>query len=121
MMKALEIPINDQFIGREQEIKQINEICMHSGSKILIVYGRRRIGKTELLEQSLRNRNLLKFEGRENTSAKEQMKFVMQQLSFYAEEPLLARIALDDWIDVLKEIALRTKEGFWTIYFEEVQ
>jgi len=40
-------------------------------ASIVIVYGRRRIGKTELLEQAFRTRNILKFEGREGLNEKE--------------------------------------------------
>ena len=77
-MKIYQVPENKSVVGREQEIKQLHEICMQPDSKILIVYGRRRVGKTELLEQSFRTRGLLKFEGRENKPQKEQMQFVMQ-------------------------------------------
>lgn len=120
-MKKYQVVANKNFIGREPEIQQLNEISLQPEAKILVVYGRRRVGKTELLEQTLSHRKLLKFEGRENRTQHEQMQFVMQQLASYAEEPSLARIALDDWVDVLKEIAFRTKKGIWTIYFEELQ
>ncbi len=120
-MKTHEIPTNEDFVGRKHEIKLINEIQAQIGSKIIIMYGRRRIGKTELLEQSFLKRGLLKFEGRENKLEQEQMQFVMQQLAVYSEEPLLTRVAVNDWVEVLKEIASRTKTGTWTIYFEEIQ
>ncbi len=121
-MKYYQVPENKHFVDREQEVKHLNEICRKPGSKILVVYGRRRVGKTELLEQTLRKRGgLLKFEGRENRSQPEQMQFVMQQLAVYAEEPLLGRLGVEDWVEVLKEIAERTKKGCWTVYFEEVQ
>ena len=120
-MKTFQVADNKHFIGREREIEQLHDIEAQKGSKILVVYGRRRIGKTELLEQSFRKRGLLKFEGRESKPQKEQMQFVMQQLAAYAEEPLLARISVDDWVVVLQEIAARTKTGIWTVYFEEVQ
>ncbi len=120
-MKPYQVPENKRFVGREEELKRLDEICSERGSKILVVYGRRRVGKTELLEQTLRDRGLLKFEGRENRSEQQQMQFVMEQLGAYAEEPLLARVPVQDWVDVLKEIAERTKKGRWTVYFEEVQ
>lgn len=120
-MEKYQVPENKHFIGREEEVKELKEISTQPGSKILVVYGRRRVGKTELLEQTLRNRGLLKFEGRENRTELQQMEFVMQQLASYAEDPLLARLALTDWVEVLKEIAERTKKGRWTVYFEEVQ
>jgi len=120
-MKQFQVPENKHFVGREKEVKRLEEICAVPGSKILVVYGRRRVGKTELLEQTLRTRGLLKFEGRENKPQQQQMQFVMRQLASYAEEPLLARLPVEDWVEVLKEIAERTKKGTWTVYFEEVQ
>lgn len=120
-MKEYQVPENKGFVGREEEVKELREICAQSGSKILVVYGRRRVGKTELLEQNFRKRGLLKFEGRENRTELQQMEFVMQQLATYANDPLLARLIVKDWVEVLKEIAERTKKGCWTVYFEEVQ
>ena len=120
-MKTYQISENKGFIGREHEIAQIQEICSQTGSKIIVVYGRRRVGKTELLEQTFGNRNLLKFEGRENIPEQKQMMFVIEQLAMYAEEKILERVSLNDWVEVLKEIASKTKTGKWTIYFEELQ
>ncbi len=120
-MKQFQVPENKGFVGREHEVKELEEFCAKSGSKILIVYGRRRVGKTELLEQTFRGRGLLKFEGREKQPQEKQMAFVMQQLAEYAQEPLLARLEVKDWVEVFKEIAERTKKGRWTIYFEELQ
>ncbi|MBS0654307.1 MAG: AAA family ATPase [Verrucomicrobia bacterium] len=120
-MKSYQVTENENFVGREPEQNQLHEISTKQGSKILIVYGRRRVGKTELLEQTFCDRYLLKFEGRENLPQHDQMKFVMRQLAEYADEPLLSRVAVDDWVEVLKEIAKRTQDGVWTVYFEEVQ
>ena len=52
-----------RFIGREQELKRIQEAANSGEASILIVYGRRRVGKTELIEHSLAKRNLVKMEG----------------------------------------------------------
>ncbi len=120
-MKPYQVPENKRFVGRQHEVKTLDHLCGKPGSKILVVYGRRRVGKTELLEQTFRTRGLLKFEGRENRTQKQQMQFVMQQLASYADEPLLARLVVEDWVEVFKEIAERTKSGRWTVYFEEVQ
>src|SRR3990167_7154511 len=87
----------------------------------VIVYGRRRIGKTELLEQTFRDRNILKFEGIENEIEEHQRAFVMRQLSHYADEPLLKQLKTENWLDVFNAIYRYTEKGSWTIYFEEVQ
>ena len=120
-MKQFQVPENKHFVGRQHEVKELEELCEKPDAKIIVVYGRRRVGKTELLEQTLRTNGLLKFEGRENRTEEQQMQFVMEQLAEYAGEPLLARLVVNDWIEVFKEIAERTKKGRWTVYFEEVQ
>lgn len=120
-MKYYVIEINKEFIDREYEISRLGMINNSLGPHIIIVYGRRRVGKTELLEQVFRNRQLLKFEGRDKISPAQQMRFVMQQLAQYAEQPLLAQVEVASWVDVLIHIAEAAKNGVCTLYFEEVQ
>src|SRR5690242_20051411 len=120
-MKPYLIDKNEYFIGRAFETHYLSEIAETKGAKIIIVYGRRRVGKTELLEQIFRDRNLIKFEGLENLSPTEQQHFVMQQLAEYAEEPLLAKVQVSDWSEVLHAIADKVRTGKWTLYFEELQ
>ncbi|MDQ2993831.1 MAG: ATP-binding protein [Pseudomonadota bacterium] len=115
------IPINTKFVGREFEISRIAKIVAAKISAIIIVYGRRRIGKTELLEQCFRERNVLKFEGKEKQSELMQMRHVLNELSKYASEPLLQMIEPKNWQEVFEIIHRYTQQGQWTIYFEEVQ
>lgn len=120
-MKFYLIEKNNEFIDRDYEISILENIKQKLGSHIIVVYGRRRVGKTELLEQAFRERNLLKFEGREKLLPLEQMHFVMQQLALYTEQPLLTKVEITSWVDVLMHIADATKDGIFTLYFEEVQ
>lgn len=115
------IQLNQSFIGRSDERKQLALLQEDTNSNILIVYGRRRVGKTELIEQSFRKRNILKFEGAQNQDELNQQQLVMRKLSEYANEPMLKKIAIDRWLDVFDNISNYTKEGTWTIYFEELQ
>jgi len=109
------------FIGRVEEIKKLTQIGNGKEAALLIVYGRRRVGKTELIEHVYCDRNVLKFEGIEGYQQEQQQQIVMQQLADYAEEPLLRNVVVDNWIDVFRHIHRYTEEGTWTIYFEEVQ
>ena len=112
---------NKGFIGRGAERNLLQEISAQNQSAILIVYGRRRVGKTELIEQTYRQRNLLKFEGIAGQGQAAQMKVVMQQLAEYVQQPLLKQVQVSNWIEVFAHIYEYTKQGNWTIYFEEVQ
>lgn len=46
------------FIGRNEEIKAINRLLDKDGFQAGIIYGRRRLGKTELLKHTLLNKNV---------------------------------------------------------------
>ena len=120
-MKPLSIQVNRNFVGRAFELNKLHQISSTKESNIIVVYGRRRIGKTELLEQGFRNRNLLKFEGIEGLSGKAQLSHVMNQLADYTEDRCLLSFTIDTWRDFFKLLAKYTNNGKWTIYFEELQ
>lgn len=121
MINTESIQPNMNFVGREFEREMLEKIADTQSPAIIILYGRRRVGKTELLEQTFSHRNILKFEGIEGKDATYQMQGVMQQLSRYADQPLLRNLRIDNWVDVFRQIHEYTKKGIWTIYFEEVQ
>lgn len=109
------------FVGRHAEWERLTSIGHTKEPAILIVYGRRRVGKTELLEQVYAERNILKFEGIRGKSQVDQKAHVLWQLSEYMQDPLIGKLKMDTWVEVFKLIYDSVPEGKWTIYFEEVQ
>src|SRR5258706_9087072 len=95
--------MND-FVGRHTEWNRLTALGKNKEPSILIVYGRRRIGKTELLEQVYADRNILKFEGVQGKSQEAQMDHVLWQLSEYVQNSLIAKIKVTSWIEVFKLI-----------------
>ena len=120
-MKPLKIKIKKDFIGRISELEKLQKIATTKEASIIIMYGRRRIGKTELLEQAFKDRNILKFEGIEGLSEIAQFANVMSQLSTYTREPLLAKTVIESWREFFQLLAKHTAKGIWTIYLEELQ
>jgi AAA+ ATPase superfamily predicted ATPase len=120
-MKPLRVKIKKNFIGRTVELERLHNIGVSQEASIVIMYGRRRIGKTELLEQAFRDRNLLKFEGIEGLTQKAQLAHVMNQLATYAESRLLAKTVLSSWREFFELLYDYARKGRWTIYLEELQ
>lgn len=56
------------FIGRDQELKQLNNLYNDNSFQFLVMYGRRRIGKTELLKEFSKNKDVLFFSALEKKS-----------------------------------------------------
>lgn len=54
-MKLYQVKANDHFIGRQKELSIIADLQKKEEAQILICYGRRRVGKTELIEQIYTN------------------------------------------------------------------
>lgn len=50
---------NDRFIGREKELKELKSLFSRPGFDLLLLFGRRRIGKTELLLEFLKRNKCL--------------------------------------------------------------
>ena len=51
------------IIGRENEIKELNKLYDSDLPQFVAVYGRRRVGKTFLIDQTLKNRITFRHAG----------------------------------------------------------
>ncbi len=118
---AKPIKPNTHFIGRQYEIDKLHQVQSLHEASILVVYGRRRIGKTELLEQFFRTRRIIKLEGIEGKPPKKQIESVLWQLSQYARDPYISKLKLKTWKEVFQFISKFIAKGKWTLYLEELQ
>jgi AAA+ ATPase superfamily predicted ATPase len=110
------------FIGRLAERARLTAISERESATILVVYGRRRVGKTELIEQCFAGRNLLKFEGIEGKDERFQKAAFLRQLAEYSQKPELALIEPSiSWLQIFELLGKHTTKGAWTIYLEELQ
>lgn len=57
------------FIGREEEMQRLEDICSADGVKTVVVYGRRRIGKSTLLKEFCRGRRSLYIQSPQGAAA----------------------------------------------------
>ena len=46
------------FYGRKAELQQLSDFLLHSPDSLAVVYGRRRVGKSELLRKAVRDSGL---------------------------------------------------------------
>ena len=97
-----------KFLGRVQEIKGLQNAIAYDGTQVLLVYGRRRVGKSELIKQVLRESSLksLYYECKQTTEMNN-----VQSLSALISElfgyPLLAFASFEDILTFLFKAAER--------------
>ncbi len=56
------------FIGRERELKKLNELYHVNGFQFPVIYGRRRVGKTTLINEFIKDKDAIFFTGIESNS-----------------------------------------------------
>jgi predicted AAA+ superfamily ATPase len=110
-----------KFIGRDAELARLNKIAQSRTAQIIVVHGRRRVGKTTLIEEAFYKRSILKFEGLENRSDAEQRQHFLEQLSVYAADTKLAKLSTSSWKEVFMILAEYIRKGMYTVYLEELQ
>ena len=80
-MKFYQIKGLKRFVGRKIELQTLAKLSAKAEASLLIVYGRRRIGKTALIEKAFEKNSLLKFEGLEEGGQGVQIQHFMDTLS----------------------------------------
>ena len=56
------------FIGREQELKKLNQMYESTKLEVAIIYGRRRVGKTTLITEFCKDKKTVFFAAQENSA-----------------------------------------------------
>lgn len=106
------------FIGRKNELDRFDRFARSPQSRIAVVYGRRRIGKSVLIQQALQGRAPLFFEALEERPTREQLNHFMFQLQHLTGhrggKPRR-------WTEALLELYEVIKESPRPIVFDEFQ
>lgn len=89
------------LVGREAEIKILNEALASSQAELIAVYGRRRVGKTFLIRTVYEQHTVVEFSGVKNAALSEQLENFSETLS--AAAPLSEPLALPrSWIQAFR-------------------
>lgn len=91
------------FVGRDRELAALEETWSAPGGALVPVYGRRRVGKSELILQFLRTHPGVYYVGKQ-ASAALQIRELLQAAADALGEPLLASAAVDGWGPALDAI-----------------
>jgi len=108
-----------KFIGRETELERLKELLSSRCASLIVVRGRRRIGKSRLLEEFGKGMKSLFFSGqaptKETTEQSQRDEFSRQ-----LERAGLPGIKPDDWGNMFWHLAKFTAEGRVLIVLDEI-
>src|SRR3990167_7650167 len=95
------------FFGRDTELKLLEESYHSKKSELFVIYGRRRIGKSRLLEEFSKNKNRLLFEGLEHLHTSGQLAHFTKSLKKQNRDPLLSQTEFKTWDDAFTYLTER--------------
>jgi uncharacterized protein len=108
-----------KFIGREVEMTRLKGLLSSRSASLIVVRGRRRIGKSRLLSEFGKGMRSLFFSGipptRKTTAQSQRNEFTYQ-----LERAGLPGIKPDDWGNIFWHLSKYTSEGTVLIVFDEI-
>jgi len=113
---------DSMFIGRKQELERLQALYRKKTPSLVVVKGRRRIGKSRLileLSKTIGNKTFWSFAGlapQDGMSSQEQRNNFARQLSLILKVPPMT---FQDWSDALEHLSLHIKPGD-VILFDEI-
>jgi AAA+ ATPase superfamily predicted ATPase len=109
------------FYGRERELALLNERLSKKIASLVVIKGRRRIGKSRLAEEFAKPFKSIFFEGLPPKD--DEITATNQRLHFAKElerETGIRGLKADDWDDLFWHLGQATKEGRIIIVFDEI-
>ncbi|MBP0954457.1 MAG: ATP-binding protein [Oscillospiraceae bacterium] len=96
------------FLGREKELAVLEREYGRSSS-FVVVYGRRRVGKTTLIKEFIKGKNALYFLAGEEDDRQNLNRFT-EKAALFAEQPYIAGSRLDSWDNAFRIFAHSSEE-----------
>ena len=90
-----------RFIDRKREIGLLESAWEKDTAEFVVLYGRRRIGKTRLIVEFMKGKDGIFFVA-ENTSKKIQISELKSAIASYFNDDFLMRTELEEWRDLFE-------------------
>lgn len=88
-----------RFVDREQEMATLQSEYERDGSALVVLYGRRRVGKTTLISEFIKNKKALFFLASEESESQNRLAF-QEKAADFLNSDLLKNVEVKSW-DVL--------------------
>ncbi len=108
------------FIGRKAELRALKQQQQKRIASLVIIQGRRRVGKSRLVEEFAKKQKFYCFNGiapTKDTTIDMQYDEFARQLS---EQFQLPKFTMSDWGDLFTLLAKQTQKGKVVILFDEI-
>ncbi|MCK4608384.1 MAG: AAA family ATPase [Gammaproteobacteria bacterium] len=108
------------FIGREKELTQLGAFLIKKTASLIVVKGRRRIGKSRMLEEFAKQYNCYKFSGLPPEDKVTNKDYQRKEFVRLMAEQGITGVSHEDWGNIFWQLAQHTKSGRAIIILDEV-
>jgi len=84
------------FINREKELAALDKFWQENQAQLIVIYGKRRIGKTELIKKFIRDKTHVYFLA-QKINEKENLKFLGEAVGELYSDAILGRTGFLEW------------------------
>lgn len=109
-----------KFVDRKNEMNFLENEYKKEESSFVVVYGRRRIGKTSLLSEFIKNKDALFFLATEESENENRNAFT-KSVAMYTQNELLANATVESWETLFSYLASYSPEKRKLIIIDEFQ
>ena len=112
--------MGDPFVGRTEELESLSSLFKKKSASLVVVRGRRRIGKSRLIEEFAKGKSFFAFAGippTDDMEAQTQRDIFAEQLG---RQCGLEGVRSQDWSALFSLLARHTAQGQVIILFDEI-
>jgi AAA+ ATPase superfamily predicted ATPase len=100
-----------RFVNRDLELKALRDKWVKGAPQLIIIYGKRRVGKTELIKQFIKDKDAVYFLADKRT-ALEQLRELSGIIGDMFDDDLLKTRGFESWLEVFNYIKKQKKGRF---------
>ncbi|MFB6226572.1 MAG: ATP-binding protein [Candidatus Paceibacteria bacterium] len=97
------------FVNRREELRQLNEPKEKNKSNLVVIYGKRRVGKTELIKQFIKGKNSIYYLA-DKRPEKEQLQNISEKIADRFKDEFLLNSGVESWLDLFSYLKQNLKE-----------
>lgn len=106
------------FVGRKRELATLNSLYERGGFQMVVIYGRRRVGKTTLINEFTRDKRTLSFTALEQSDVANLMDFSRKVAEFF--ELPMSMGPFSSWLDAFGYVADQAAREPFVFVFDEL-
>ncbi|MDP2754230.1 MAG: ATP-binding protein [Nitrospirota bacterium] len=98
-----------QFINRKDELNFLNKRYASSSPEFIILYGRRRVGKTEIIKQFIKDKPAVYFLA-DRQIERENRRQMQKSMADFLKDSLFEKAEFENYFELFSEFAKRARE-----------